>query len=193
MTESPQINNLLRLLENAEASLSAARELLGQINPNLLATATTPQGSSAVNGTSATAYNEEDRQVIEGIFDGQNMVGPNEKLYPVPANYASKSKLVEGDRLKLTIMPNGTMLYKQIAPIARDHLKGTLISEDGQYKVLANNRKYRVLLASVTYYKAQMGDEVILLVPNGIESNWGTLEAVIPQFGEAQANTEDHF
>ena len=43
------------------------------------------------------------------------MIGPKDKIFPVPANYASKSKLVEGDRLKLTILPNGSFVYKQIS------------------------------------------------------------------------------
>ncbi len=181
MNDSTQIANILRLLENAEASMKSARELLGKINPEFLAKMSIGQNASTVSGSGASAYAEDDKQIIEGIFDGQNMIGPNEKLYPVPANYSSKSKLVEGDRLKLTIMPNGAMLYKQILPVPRDHLKGTLLSEDGQYKVIANDKRYRVLLASVTYYKAQMGDEVTLLVPSGIDAVWGTIEAVIPQ------------
>ncbi|PIX89851.1 MAG: hypothetical protein COZ29_03005, partial [Candidatus Moranbacteria bacterium CG_4_10_14_3_um_filter_45_9] len=55
-----------------------------------------------------------DGTVIEGAFDGQVMLGTDGKQYPVPANYASKSKLVEGDMLKLTITDNGAFLYKQI-------------------------------------------------------------------------------
>ena len=58
-------------------------------------------------------------KVIEGVFDGQNMVGSDGKTYPVPANYASKSKLVQGDILKLTIAEDGAFLYKQIGPIPR--------------------------------------------------------------------------
>ena len=42
-------------------------------------------------------------RVIEGVFDGENMIGPDGKQYSVPANYASKSKLVEGDILKMKI------------------------------------------------------------------------------------------
>ena len=47
---------------------------------------------------------------MEGVFDGQNMMGPDGKKYPVPANYASKSKLVEGDVLKLTISDDGSFI-----------------------------------------------------------------------------------
>ena len=58
-------------------------------------------------------------KIIEGQFDGQNMIGPDGKVYPVPANYASKSKLVEGDTLKLTIAQDGSFIYKQIGPVER--------------------------------------------------------------------------
>jgi len=58
-------------------------------------------------------------KIIEGVFDGQNMVGSDGRQYIVPPNYASKSKLVEGDILKLTIQPNGSFIYKQIGPIER--------------------------------------------------------------------------
>ena len=53
------------------------------------------------------------------LYTSQVMIGPDGKSYPVPANYASKSKLVEGDILKLTIADDGGFIYKQIGPIAR--------------------------------------------------------------------------
>jgi hypothetical protein len=40
---------------------------------------------------------------IRGIFDGQSMVKEDGEKYPVPDNYASKSKLLEGDGLELKI------------------------------------------------------------------------------------------
>jgi hypothetical protein len=99
----------------------------------------------------------------------------------VPANYASKSKLVEGDGMKLTITDEGKFIYKQIAPVNRKTTKGVLIQEDGQYKVLAEGKAYRVLLASVTFYRAEVGDQVTVLLPNEGEANWGAVEAVIPK------------
>lgn len=182
-----QISKILRMIEAAEASLKSARELLGEVAPEAAA------HPAAVKAEDAKVYEHGETQIIEGTFDGQNMIGPNEKIFPVPANYASKSKLVEGDRLKLTIMPNGSFVYKQIAPIEREFVKGTLVKEDGQFKVVANNKSYRVLLASVTYYKGNVGDEVTLIVPKERESMWGTIEAVIPQVGGASYNAEESF
>lgn len=40
------------------------------------------------------AYNEENAEVVEGKFDGYFLVGPDQKKYPVPMNYSSKTKLV---------------------------------------------------------------------------------------------------
>ena len=61
-----------------------------------------------------TEHESDEGLVIEGVFDGQHMIGPDGKKYSVPANYASKSKLVEGDILKLTIDRQGNFIYKQI-------------------------------------------------------------------------------
>ncbi len=84
-------------------------------------------------------------KVIEGVFDGQVMIGPDGKSYPVPANYASKSKLVEGDIMKLTIAEDGGFVYKQIGPTPRRQIIGTLVQHDGAYYVEANGREYRIL------------------------------------------------
>ena len=116
------------------------------------------------------------------------MVDGSGQTYPVPANYASKSKLAEGDGMKLTITDEGKFVYKQIAPIQRRTTVGVLIQEDGQYKVLAEGKAYRVLLASVTFYRAEVGDQVTILLPKDGEAKWGAVEAVIPkQLAEAAA------
>ena len=177
MANSEQISKILRMIEVAEASLKSAHGLLSELAPGSI------HIEHKVNTEEASSYESGENQIVEGTFDGQNMVGPSDKNYPVPANYASKSKLVEGDRLKLTILPNGTFLYKQISPVDREFLRGTLVKEDGQFKVLANGKSYRVLLASVTYYKGSVGDEVTLIVPKDQNAVWGTIEAVIPAVG----------
>ena len=120
-------------------------------------------------------------KIVEGVFDGQNMIDSSGQTYPVPANYASKSKLVEGDGMKLTITDEGKFIYKQIAPIQRRTALGVLIQEDGQYKVLAEGKPFRVLLASVTFYRAEVGDQVTILLPTEGEAKWGAVEAVIPK------------
>ena len=162
-----QIKRLKALLAEAETSLGAAKELLVSL--------------VGYDGTVAPTDSEENiGKVIEGVFDGQNMVGSDGKTYPVPANYASKSKLVQGDILKLTIADDGAFLYKQIGPIPRKQVVGVLSQRDGHYYVTAGSDEYRVLLASVTYFKAKPGDQVSVNVPESdVKAEWAALEAAL--------------
>lgn len=162
-----QVKRLRALIQEAETSLAAATELLISL---------------VGDDDKVMPIAREDTlgKVIEGVFDGQNMVGSDGKTYPVPANYASKSKLVQGDILKLTIAEDGAFLYKQIGPIPRKQVVGTLILEGGHYFVDVNGKKLRVLLASVTYFKAKPGDQVSVNVPeDDATTEWAALEAAL--------------
>lgn len=162
-----QIKRMRSLIQEAETSLAAAKELLISL-----------VGDDSVVMSSVKDDNL--GKIIEGVFDGQNMVGSDGKTYPVPANYASKSKLVQGDILKLTIADDGTFLYKQIGPIARRQIVGTLELKDGHYLVTVGDHSYRVLLASVTYFKAKPGDQVSINVPEeDPKAEWAALEAAL--------------
>ncbi len=162
-----QVKRLRALIQEAETNLAAATELLISLVGD--------------DEHMAPVVREDTLgKVIEGVFDGQNMVGSDGKTYPVPANYASKSKLVQGDILKLTIAEDGAFLYKQIGPIPRKQVVGTLILEGGHYYVDVNGRKLRVLLASVTYFKAKPGDQVSVNVPeDDSAAEWAALEAAL--------------
>lgn len=119
-------------------------------------------------------------RIIEGVFDGENMIGPDGKQYSVPANYASKSKLVEGDILKLTITARGTFVYKQIGPIERSRVVGKLErTSDGNFLAIANGKKWRILTASVTYFKGESGDEIVVLIPKTGETKWAAVENIV--------------
>ena len=170
MSELPekQIKRLKSLIQEAETNLAAAKELLISI-----------VGEDDLAPIRANVE-EVAGKIIEGVFDGQSMVGPDGKTYPVPANYASKSKLVEGDILKLTIADGGSFLYKQIGPVARRQVIGTLMQHDGGYFVEVNGHEYRILLASVTYFKANVGDQVSIIVPeDNPEATWAAVEAAL--------------
>lgn len=126
------------------------------------------------------AENSDESRVIEGVFDGENMIGPDGKQYSVPANYASKSRLVEGDILKLTITASGAFMYKQIGPIERARIIGILDhSSPGEYFVLSDGKRWRVLTASATYYKGETGDEAVILTPKNGESKWAAVENIV--------------
>jgi hypothetical protein len=175
MSEDKLIH-IQELIDSAMSALKTANSLLREVT----GITDISREKHALKASILPSSGSETGKVIEGVFDGQNMVDSNGQTYPVPANYASKSKLVENDGMKLTITEDGKFMYKQILPIPRRSVVGVLIQEDGQYKVLTDGKTYRVLLASVTFYRAEVGDQVSILLPEG-DANWGAIDAVIPK------------
>lgn len=171
---------LKQMVENAEKNVKAAKQLLTQV---------TGSGKSSRPKISEDTHEEAD-YVVEGTFDGESMIGSDGKQYPIPANYASKSKLVEGDTLKLSILPDGTFIFKQIGPAARQKVLGTLMeNEEGEYYILANGKSYKVLTASVTYFKGQPGDQVTLVIPQEGEPVWGAIENLVKEMTNITTDT----
>ncbi len=166
--QAGKIQALRDMIMNAERTIQSARAMLLQIE------------GKKKTGRPRKSDSDGEGTVVQGTFDGQFMSGADGKQYPVPANYASKSKLVEGDMLKLTITPEGTFLYKQIGPIERRHAIG-IVSQDerGNYQIVADGKLYRVLLAPVTYFKLAPGDEVAILLPRDMETAFAAIENVL--------------
>jgi hypothetical protein len=176
MDKTSNLALIAQMIDSAEKNIQSAKQLLRDMMGG-------PATKANLANLADKAVNlgiSEGGKVIEGVFDGQNMIGPDKKQYPVPANYASKSKLIEGDVLKLTISEDGSFIYKQIGPMERKKMLGILlVDEKGDFKVLAEGKTYKVLLASLTYFKAEAGDEVTVVVPEGQTAEWAAVENVI--------------
>ncbi|OPZ21365.1 MAG: hypothetical protein BWZ03_00789 [bacterium ADurb.BinA186] len=85
-----------------------------------------------------------------------------------------------GDVLKLTISEDGKFTYKQIGPVTRRNLIGTLEEAgEGEFQVDVDGKKYKVLLASITFFKAKIGDSLSIVVPQDHESAWAAVDNVI--------------
>ena len=121
-------------LSNAEMQLKRVKLTLEQLqsfdpeNPESLSSYL--EEAKATMPEELKTYKDEDAEVVEGIFDGYYMVGADQKKYPVPMNYSSKSKLIPGDVMKLKILPEGRLVFKLIKPAERKHLKAILSKTD---------------------------------------------------------------
>lgn len=176
MDNTTNLALIAQMIESAEKNIQSAKQLLRDIMGGKIDVSAAADYAKKAQTLSVA----EGGKVIEGVFDGQNMIGPDGKQYPVPANYASKSKLVEGDILKLTIADDGSFIYKQIGPVERKKVLGILTQDDkGEYKVIADGATYRVLLASLTYFKAEPGDQITIVVPKDKDAAWGAVENVL--------------
>lgn len=178
MSKAKKIKDLEALLYNLELELTKTKQVLGELTGRSSSEAANYSLKAARIGKQVDG---DEGVIVEGVFNGQVMIGPDGKQYSVPANYASKSKLVEGDILKLTISSDGSFIFKQIAPVERTRLVGHLIKDrsTNEFVVLAGDKIYKLLTASVTYFKGEEGDEVVILVPKDSDSVWAAVENII--------------
>lgn len=166
--KAQKVQSLREMINSAEKTIQSAKAMLLQFE------------GKKKTGRKRKIEEVEDGSIVEGVFDGQIMVGNDGKQYPVPANYASKSKLVEGDMLKLTITSDGSFIYKQIGPAERRQAIGVASQDErGNYYIIADGKPYRILLASVTYFRVEPGDEVAITIPRDIESSWAAIDNVL--------------
>ncbi len=176
-----RLKQIQKLLDMAEGDLHSARNLLRSILKN------DNSQTLDINNKLKELNPNPNQKIIEGIFNGECMIGKDGKAYAVPANYASKSKLIEGDTLKLTISDNGSYVYKQIAPAERKKTVGSLVlSGNNAFSVFAEGKSFKVLPASVTFYKGQPGDQATIVLPKGHDSVWAALDGIIKKDNSAK-------
>lgn len=182
-------------LESVEAKpLNAAsdhqemlKKILRQIQSNvhaaleLLETGETTHVSTLVTSVMRQGVSHAGSRTIEGIFDGQKMVGENGETYTIAPNYASKSKLVTGDRMKLIITSTGNFVYKQIGPVERERIVALLALDPATNQFIATHegKEWKILTASVTYFHGEPGDDVVILVPKQGTATWAAVENIV--------------
>jgi hypothetical protein len=173
-TRAPDRHELLRrILRQLQENAKTALELLDNESgaPRLAELITTAESRLPTGGG----------RTLEGVFDGQRMVSDDGQTHSVPQNYASKSKLVAGDRLKLIITSSGNFIFKQIGPVERERVVGVLALDPAtrQYVVSAGEKQWKVLTASVTYFHGEPGDEAVILTPKDHTAAWAAVENVV--------------
>lgn len=179
-----KLAKLKQYIETADLALQQAREVLSELGGDKIA-----DKEAAAQAKGLTTINDANSRlkIIEGVFNGQNMVGPDGKEYSIPVNYASKSKLVVGDVLKLTIQEDGSFIYKQIKPAERERLTGEIVKDEVEERycvLISDGRKFNVLTASITYFKGEVGDKAIVLIPKDRLAEWAAVENVIKKSEE---------
>jgi hypothetical protein len=126
-----------------------------------------------------STYESVEAKIIEGIFTGDGMLGSDGNIYPVPHNYSSKSLLVQGSKLKASIYNNGKILYKIIEEIPYETDIGIVAQNADKYQIITEKKTYSVLLAAVTFHKAEIGDKVSIRLPKDKIGTYAVIESVI--------------
>lgn len=175
--EKKKIIAIKDFIESAEKSAKNAKKLLNEV----LKENNISLNELTIDTSGLTNYKSENNKIIEWVFTWEEMLWADWYRYPVPSNYSSKSKLVQWDKLKLTIEPNWKMLYKQIAPIEREIKVWLLIKENQKFWVVSEWKTYNVLTAAVTHFKAEIWDSLTIILPAWKEATFAAIEAVIPK------------
>lgn len=118
-----------------------------------------------------------DINVIDGVFDGTQMIADDGTLYPVPENYASKSKLLEGDLLQLIKTSDGRAYFKQLSRVPR-HIKNARlehIETNHGFARTDDGHGYQILLAPLRFFRVAPGEQLTIEVPEA----GGTWAAVV--------------
>ncbi len=175
------IQNMLGNIENDMKRVKLALNQLAKFDPENAESLENKETEAAMGAQELKSYSEENAEVVEGKFDGYFMIGADQKKYPVPLNYSSKTKLVPWDLLKLKILEDGKFIYKLIQPIERKHIRAVLSkTDDNKFVAITDDGKnYFLNQAAVTFFKGKPGDELYILINDKEEMGFAAIEAII--------------
>lgn len=177
MLDQKKLIAIKDFLDSAQKSVVSAKKILATMTDN----AEMKKELEYIDASDLASYSSGDDKIIEGVFTGESMLGSDSNIYPVPQNYASKSKLVQGSKLKAIIQSDGKITYKIIEEIEHETKIGILTKNKDRFQVIADGKTYNTLLAAVTYLKAELGDSVSIRIPKGKDATYAAIEALLPK------------
>lgn len=175
MIQDKQIKALRDLIQSAESSVRSARKMLDSILWD------TPRDEFDISGVELNSYQSWDDKIVEWVFTGDSMLGPDGSVYPVPQNYSSKSLLVQGSRLKATIDVHGGIKYKIIEEIPFETSIGIVTKNGDKYEITTDAKTYKVLMAAITFHKCSVWDTVSIRTPKWKDATYAVIESIIPK------------
>ena len=129
-----------------------------------------------IEGSSESRIDTREIEGIVGIFDGKSLVTIDGVRLDVPVNYASKSKIVFGDTLKM-IEDNDRKVFKQIERVKRLTKIGILSKQGDEMVVVTGDGTYKILQVAVEFYNLKDGGQVQVLVPeDNIHAPFATID-----------------
>lgn len=175
------VKNTISTIETDLKRMKLVLNKLSKFDPNDPKSLDDKEITEAIWTEELKTYTEENVQVVEWKFDGYFMVWADQKKYPVPLNYSSKTKLVPGDILKLKILDNGQFVYKLINPVERKHIRATLSkTDDNKFTAITDDgQTFFLNQAAVTFFKWRPGDELYILTNEKDNGGFAAIEAVI--------------
>lgn len=155
---------------NKAINTASDKELdITQINPPAPKQQATPLKPMSVAPSTNTVLSPsaagEITDEIEGSFDGQFLVSATGQKVEVPANYASKSRILYGDMVK-AYKENGEQKFKVTTKQPRKKIKALTVKREGKWFVVTGLGSYKIADATADFNNLQVNQEVNVLVPD---------------------------
>ncbi len=174
MDQDKKIRAVRDLIQSAQNSIHNAKKILNELIWDT-------KEELSLDTEWLMSYVSGDSKIIEWVFTGESMLWSDGNIYPVPQNYASKSHLIQGSKLKASIDRQWKILYKIIEEMIYDSRIGILTKNQDKYQVVTDDKSYNILLAAVTFHKCEIGDTVSIRIPRWKDATYAAIEARIPK------------
>ena len=177
MLDENKIKALRDLINTAQTSINSAKKILNW----LLGDEWSDTIDFSTETSWLTEYESDWFHIVEWVFTGEWMLGTDGNMYPVPQNYASKSLLVQGSKLKATIDKSGRIKYKIISEIPFSTYLWIITKNWEKYQIVTDTKSYNVLVAAITFHKCSIWDTVSIRVPEWKDATYAVIESIIPK------------
>lgn len=118
---------------------------------------------------------------VEGIFDGKHLITDTNEKVEVPANYAAKSRIVYGDRLK-SYEDEGKQVFKQLEKVSRKKIEAVVSKKEGKFYALTENGSYELSATAVEFNKVNVNDKIQIIIPeDNPHAPYAALDKIIEQ------------
>lgn len=173
--------NILDQINEIRSSLDALESLLTRKLSSEQSPKASSENDSVQPAKVVPPVKDSYREVegIFGVFDGSDMVTSDGIKHEVPKNYAAKSKLVFGDKLKL-IEVDGKKLFKHVEKQERKKIHGILSRLGDTWSFVSDAGSYAISPTAAEFQKATDGLEAVALIPANISGvQFATLDSVL--------------
>lgn len=118
---------------------------------------------------------------LEGVFDGKYLTSDTGEKLEVPANYAAKSRIVYGDRLK-AYEDDGKQMFKQLEKVPRLKVSAVISKKEGKFFALTEFGSHEISPIAVDFNHVSVNDKIQVILPEtNTKAPYAALDKIIEQ------------
>jgi len=162
MLES-NLDKLYKLLETVYEDLDKAKDLISKLQLEAR-----KEALKDVPGT-------------EGVFDGRFLIADTGEKMEVPSNYAAKSRIVYGDRLK-AYEEDGKNMFKQVEKVDRRKVPAVVSKKEGKFFALTEFGDHEISSTAVEFNNIKVNDKIQVILPEtNLKAPYAALDKTLEQ------------